>query len=81
MFQQHGTTVTGFVRRQRLERARRELANPLLAGVTVSAIALRLGFRRPAEFSRAFRAAYGVPPRDYRAAALRGVDLNRAPKP
>ncbi|MDT0444043.1 AraC-like ligand-binding domain-containing protein [Streptomyces johnsoniae] len=80
LFQRHGATVAGLVRRERLERARRDLADPLLADVTVSAIAHRLGFRRPADFGRAFRAAYGVPPRDYREAALRdtGQQCTRA---
>ncbi|MDT0318826.1 helix-turn-helix domain-containing protein [Streptomyces millisiae] len=78
LFQRHGTTVAAFVRRERLERARRDLADPLLAEVPVSAIAQRLGFVRPADFTRSFKAAFGVPPRAYRDTALRNASARKA---
>ncbi|MFF4384997.1 helix-turn-helix transcriptional regulator [Kitasatospora sp. NPDC001547] len=55
-----------WIRRRRLERCRLDLANPRLNARPIQAIAERWGFSDPAHFSRLFRAAYGIPPRDYR---------------
>jgi AraC-like DNA-binding protein len=63
-----GRTVAAWIREQRLERARRDLADPDQRATAVHAIAARWGFRHAADFSRAFRRAYGMPPRDYREA-------------
>jgi AraC-like DNA-binding protein len=43
-----------------------DLLDPALAARPVSAIAARWGLVDPAHFSRLFRAAYGVPPLEYR---------------
>ncbi|AUH42628.1 AraC family transcriptional regulator [Streptomyces sp. CMB-StM0423] len=59
-------TVAGWIRRQRLEHARRDLADPVLAAVPVHRIAARWGYIHAAAFTRNFRAAYGVTPREYR---------------
>ena len=56
-------------RRARLERCRRDLADPALAGETILAIATRWGLHDRAHFSRLFRAAYGCSPREYRLSA------------
>ncbi len=66
LYQQQEVTVAAWIRRQRLDRARRDLADPALAGTPVHAIGNRWGFPRAADFTRAFRTAYGVPPSDYR---------------
>ena len=66
LFQLHGTTVSVWIRRQRLERARRDLTDPALQVVPVHRIAARWGFSDHSTFTRAFRAAYDIPPRDYR---------------
>lgn len=66
LFQRQGSTVSAWIRRRRLEQCRRDLAEPLLSQQPIHAVAARWGFQHPAEFSRAFRAAYGIPPRDYR---------------
>ncbi|RCG15223.1 helix-turn-helix domain-containing protein [Streptomyces diacarni] len=81
LFQSRGCTVSAWVRRQRLGRARRDLADPRLAGRTIQSIAATWGFPRPADFTRAFRAAYGVPPQDFRAGALRGSWAGRPGNP
>jgi AraC-like DNA-binding protein len=73
LFRAQETTVTGTIRRQRLEGARRDLAEPALRGTPIHRIAARWGFPEAAAFSRAFRAAYGMPPREYRHRALRGI--------
>ncbi|MGH3774727.1 MAG: helix-turn-helix domain-containing protein [Pseudonocardiaceae bacterium] len=50
------------------DRCRRDLLDPALADRPVSAIATRWGYPNAAHFSRAFRDAYGLPPREYRLA-------------
>ncbi|MFI1855666.1 AraC family transcriptional regulator [Streptomyces sp. NPDC020480] len=71
LFQEHGsTTVSSWIRRQRLEAARRDLTDPLLHTTPIHRIAARRGFTHAAVFSRAFRGAYGLPPRDYRHQSL-----------
>ncbi|MEU9789160.1 helix-turn-helix domain-containing protein [Streptomyces sparsogenes] len=62
----HGATVASYIRHQRLTGARRDLADPRLAARPVHAIAARWGLPRPADFTRAFRAAYGMSPTEYR---------------
>lgn len=71
LFHQEGTTVAALIRSRRLERVCRDLVDPRLADTPVHTIAARCGFGAPAHFSRVFRAAQGMSPRDYRAAALR----------
>ncbi|GAB3808946.1 AraC-like ligand-binding domain-containing protein [Micromonospora zhanjiangensis] len=66
LFQAEGDTVAGWIRHRRLEHCRRALAEPLLVDRSIRALAARWGFPDAAHFSRAFRAAYGIPPRDYR---------------
>jgi AraC-like DNA-binding protein len=65
-FQAHDLTVSGWIRHRRLERCRRDLIDPRLAGHPIYAIATRHGFADGAQFTRSFRTAYGVSPRDYR---------------
>ncbi|MEO3806026.1 helix-turn-helix transcriptional regulator [Nonomuraea sp. B1E8] len=71
LFQQHGHTVSAWIRDQRLERARRDLADTALINIPIHRIATRWGFRRAADFSRAFRTAYGQSPRQFRSSLLR----------
>ncbi|MFE0171262.1 helix-turn-helix domain-containing protein [Streptomyces sp. NPDC059002] len=69
LFLEEGETVAASIRRRRLERCHADLADPRLRRRPISAVAARWGFLRPADFSRAFRAAYGVPPREFRRSA------------
>jgi AraC family transcriptional regulator len=59
----YGETVATTVRRLRLQRAAADLANTTLA---VEDIARRAHYDAVPSFSRAFRAAYGLPPAQYR---------------
>ncbi|MEU0304019.1 helix-turn-helix domain-containing protein [Streptomyces sp. NPDC006175] len=63
-------TVAARIRRGRLENARRDLEDPALRGDPVYGIAARWGFPRACGFSRAFRTAYGLSPREHRLRAL-----------
>jgi AraC-like DNA-binding protein len=69
VFRAEGCTVSEWIRRARLERCRRDLADPALARETIASIGVRWGLPDAAYFSRIFRAAYGISPRGYRADA------------
>ncbi|MEV6975987.1 helix-turn-helix domain-containing protein [Kitasatospora sp. NPDC093806] len=71
LFQQDGMTVGQWVRRRRLEACRRELERPSRRQTSVSAVAHRWGFVSHSHFSRAFRDAFGVSPREWQAYATR----------
>lgn len=77
LFQADGISVAAYIRKQRLEAARADLANTSASAVPVHAIAARYGFKDHATFTRSFRAAYGTTPRDYRHA----VHITPAPMP
>ncbi|MFE7593366.1 helix-turn-helix domain-containing protein [Kitasatospora sp. NPDC057512] len=66
LFEDEGVTVSRLVRQRRLEACARELGRHGRTAPTVAAVAQRWGFVNPAHFSRAFRVAYGVSPRDWR---------------
>lgn len=70
LFQAEGITVAAYIRRQRLEGAHHDLADPALRGMPVHAIAARWGYPRHADFSRAFRTAYDVSPTEHRRQAI-----------
>jgi AraC-like DNA-binding protein len=70
LFREQDVTVAAWIRHQRLERARRDLADPTLRHDTIRQIATHWGYTRAADFTRAFRTHYGMPPTDYRQRAL-----------
>ncbi len=65
-----GTTVAAWIRHRRLERCRKDLADPAFSTAPVSAVAVRWGLPDSAHFSRLFRRTYGLPPAEYRRACL-----------
>lgn len=67
LFREKGTTVSTWIREQRLEKCRRDLIDPLNAHLSVGAIAARWGFVEAAHFSRVFKAAYDSSPSELRA--------------
>ena len=69
LFETEQATVAGWIRQRRLEQCRRDLLNPALRDRPAGAIGMRAGFTSPTHFTRAFRAAYGAPPAEYRALA------------
>ncbi|MFI0724261.1 helix-turn-helix domain-containing protein [Streptomyces sp. NPDC021224] len=66
LFGNEGESVMARVRRRRLERCREALAGPALRGQPIGFLAARWGFATAADFSRRFREAYGVTPRQFR---------------
>ncbi|SJN13237.1 Transcriptional regulator, AraC family [Leucobacter sp. 7(1)] len=69
LFQKTGTSVSAWIKERRLEKCRADLLDPAHAGTGVAAIAASWGFPDAAHFSRNFRAAYGVSPRELRSEA------------
>ncbi|MBF9066464.1 AraC-like ligand-binding domain-containing protein [Streptacidiphilus fuscans] len=70
LFESEGTSISRWIQQRRLEECSRELAPRGRTSPTVSSVAQRWGFVNPAHFSRAFRAAYGMSPREWRNATL-----------
>ncbi|MFK0115338.1 helix-turn-helix domain-containing protein [Streptomyces sp. NPDC090994] len=66
LFEGEEATVGRWIQRRRLEACRRDLA--LHGNATIAAVAHRWGFASAAHFSRVFRAAYGMSPREWRGA-------------
>jgi AraC-like DNA-binding protein len=61
-----GILLGDWVRTQRLEECRRDLAKPGADSRTIAFIGQRWGFGDPTNFGRAFKTAYGLSPRDWR---------------
>lgn len=66
VFHAQNLTVSDLIWSKRLEKARRDLSDPLMASASIAQIALACGFSDFAHFSRRFRAAYSASPREYR---------------
>ncbi|WP_448811748.1 helix-turn-helix domain-containing protein [Agromyces bauzanensis] len=74
LFASIGLTVSGWIRATRLERCRRDLANPALASLKISAIGARWGIPNATVLSRLFHEHYGMTPSQYRAAVRNGIE-------
>lgn len=66
-FEDEPTSLSRWIWLQRLEGARRDLADPAQAARSVTEIAFAWGFNDAAHFSRSFRNHYNCAPRDLRA--------------
>lgn len=66
LFRGEGTSVSRLIRERRLEQCRRDLGSPHSRGLAVGAIGAHWGFLDAAHFSKVFKDAYGVSPREYR---------------
>ncbi|MFD5191677.1 helix-turn-helix domain-containing protein [Streptomyces sp. NPDC058357] len=77
LFHDEPEGVAATIRRRRLERCRADLARPDLRQQLIQTIAARWGFTSTTSFSRTFRTAYDITPRDYRADALTRADDSR----
>ncbi|MCQ9133094.1 helix-turn-helix domain-containing protein [Streptomyces hilarionis] len=66
LFQDEGATVGRWILRRRLEECRRDLARHGRGSRTIAAVAGRWGFLSATHFSRVFRTAYGMSPREWR---------------
>lgn len=66
VFEENGDTVSGWIRRRRLDQCRKDLANPSMSGRPVAAVGMHWGFSDASSFSRAFKTAFGFTPAEYR---------------
>jgi AraC-like DNA-binding protein len=73
LFEQEGTTFTGYVLVRRLARAHGLLSDPRRRAEKISEVALDCGFGDVSYFNRAFRHHYGASPSDVRALAPHDV--------
>ncbi|OIJ63612.1 helix-turn-helix domain-containing protein [Streptomyces mangrovisoli] len=69
-----GETVAACIRRLRLEGASRDLADLAQRTTAIHAVGARWGIPRASDFTRSFRAAYGLSPKEYRFQALAGAE-------
>jgi AraC-like DNA-binding protein len=67
LFEEQGISVRAYIRQRRLDRCRRDLADPSLRGRPIRTIAARWGFADHSHLTRTFQAAYGIAPKEYRA--------------
>ena len=67
LFEGEDMTIAELVRARRLAGCGRDLLDPALGGLSIGSVAARWGITDSAKFSRLFRAAYGLSPREYRA--------------
>lgn len=66
IFNEHGTTVSGFVLDQRLNMAYEKLASPGGPMMTVAEVAYSVGFKSASHFCKAFASRYNLTPSDVR---------------
>jgi AraC-like DNA-binding protein len=69
LFEGSNESVSELIWKRRLDQARRDLADPLLRHLAITSIGYEVGFKDSAHFSRAFKARFGVTPREFRAVA------------
>ncbi|MES9536567.1 helix-turn-helix domain-containing protein [Actinomadura sp. NPDC000600] len=74
LFSREGTSFGRWLREERLRRCFDDLGSPLLAGRSIAEIGARWGLPDAPGLSRAFRARYGMSPREHRRAALSMCD-------
>jgi AraC-like DNA-binding protein len=77
LFHAEQSTVSDWIWKRRLERSRRCLADPLHSGDSIAQIALACGFTDFGHFSRRYKEAFGVSPREDRAALKAGGSIPR----
>lgn len=70
LFAHSGTSVSAWIRQQRLERCREALENRQQRGRSVSEIAYAWAFADPSHFARVFKQCYGSSPTEWRERAL-----------
>jgi AraC-like DNA-binding protein len=65
LFESIGMSVTQYVIRERLERCRRDLGNPMMRKRKIADVAFSWGFSDVTHFNRRFKSEYGQSPRSF----------------
>jgi AraC-like DNA-binding protein len=81
LFEGEGTSVTEFVREERLRRARLLLLSPRFAERRIAEIAYAVGFNDLSYFNRAFRRRFGLSPSEARERGMLDRDSLRSSSP
>ena len=66
LFADEDETISGFIRRRRLEECRKKLSDPMWRQRSITELAYGWGFNNTTHFARVFREKYGVSPREFR---------------
>jgi AraC-like DNA-binding protein len=75
LFRSADTSPAKALMDERLARAHAALLHPRPSPGTMESLALSVGFKHAAHFSRAFKERYGLPPRQHREQALAGTTV------
>jgi AraC-like DNA-binding protein len=73
LFSEEDCTVSKYIRRQRLEGCKKQLADVAWLNHSITEIAFNWGFNSSAHFSRVFKEQYGISAREFRKQALKGL--------
>ena len=73
LFSEEDCTVSSYIRHQRLEGCKRQLADAAWLNHSITEIAFNWGFNSSAHFSRVFKEQYGISAREYRKQALKAL--------
>lgn len=71
-FESSGISIAAMIRERRLERCRKDLADPVHFDEPVASIGARWGFTSPSYFSAVFLRGTGLSPREFRQRAIAG---------
>jgi AraC-like DNA-binding protein len=66
LFEGSNESVSEWIWKRRLDQAKRDLVDPLRSHIAITSIGYEVGFKDPAHFSRAFKARFGMTPREFR---------------
>jgi AraC-like DNA-binding protein len=72
LFEEFDVTAGGWIRKRRLLAARADLTSRAADALSITEIAMRHGFADASHFSHAFKAEFGLSPRDFRRAGREG---------
>jgi AraC-like DNA-binding protein len=73
LFSDEEFTASEYIRRQRLEGCKKQLADPAWLHHSITEIAFNWGFNSSAHFARVFKAQCGINAREFRSRALLGI--------
>ncbi|WP_246332057.1 helix-turn-helix domain-containing protein [Sphingomonas chungangi] len=70
LFENSSMGVSEWIWTRRLDQAKRDLGDPMLTHIGITAVGYDAGFKDPAHFSRAFKARFGMTPSQHRAQTI-----------